>query len=120
MLIFLIFLLTIFNNNIISDNCIFSSWIHSNEEDDKTKEVYRPPSYDFPPSRGREGIAIEENGTIIFGNLDVDDRSQKIIGDFKIKEPNILNIFFKDNIIQHSMTILSCEKDRLIIQKNGR
>ena len=65
-------------------------------------------SLDFPPSRGREGKVIEENGTIIFGNLDVDDKSQKIIGNFKIKESNMLNIF-NDNIIQHSMTILSCE-----------
>ncbi len=119
MMIFLLFLLTVSNNNIFSEKCIFRSWIHSHEDND-TKKVYRQSYYDFPPSRGRDEMEIKENGIIIFGNVNPRDSFEKNIGYFEIKEPNILNIFLNGNTMQLSINILSCEKDRLIIQKDSR
>src|SRR5919112_1915930 len=99
-MIFLLLLLTISNNNIFSDNCIFNYWLHSNEEDDNKQIVYRPQDYDLPTLRGgRDGMEIiKENQTIIFYDLNPRDGSpEKNTGYFKIKEPNILNYFVNVN-----------------------
>ncbi len=45
---------------------IFKHWIHSHEEDGDDYRIFRPSSYEFPLSRGREGFEIKENGTFIW------------------------------------------------------
>ncbi|CAN5117859.1 hypothetical protein BH23BAC1_BH23BAC1_14220 [soil metagenome] len=37
-------------------------WVHSYEEDSGNITVYRPQSFDFPPSRGREGFEFKDGG----------------------------------------------------------
>lgn len=38
------------------------TWLHSREESHGDTLVYRPNTYNFPPSRGRTGFAIGPNG----------------------------------------------------------
>ena len=41
-------------------------WVHSHEEDSGDEQVYRPPSYAFPPSRvGRGSIELRADGTYV-------------------------------------------------------
>lgn len=103
--------------NLIDDECIYKVWIHSYEEEDETKKVYRSSSFNFPLSRGRDSFEIKKNGEIVSYTIGALDDYQKKIGKFEIKNSNKLYIYFnktKPNI----MTILSCEMDRLVIQKN--
>jgi len=37
-------------------------WLHSFEEDEEGLWVYRPNTFDFPPSRGRTGFSLEPGG----------------------------------------------------------
>ena len=48
-----------------NEDCIYKHWIHSHEEDTEDKKVYRPSTFEFPPSRGRDGFEIKENGEFI-------------------------------------------------------
>ncbi|MCJ8165144.1 hypothetical protein MKJ04_09850 [Pontibacter sp. E15-1] len=40
------------------------TWLHSFEEDSGDTVVYRPNTFDFPPSRGRTGFTLESGGVI--------------------------------------------------------
>jgi hypothetical protein len=41
---------------------VYEDWARSHEEDTEELEVYRPRSFDFPPSWPRPGFEIRENG----------------------------------------------------------
>ncbi len=45
---------------------LYNHWVHSHEEDTEEAKVYRPGSYEFPPSRGREGFQVLEDGTFLY------------------------------------------------------
>lgn len=105
------------NTNLKNDECIYKVWIHSYEEDDDTQLVYRSSSFDFPLSRGRDTFEIKRSGEIIAYSIGALDTYQKKISQFEIKDGNKLYVYpnkAKPNI----MIILSCENDRLVIQKN--
>ena len=40
------------------------TWIRSFEDDKDGTQAYRPETYEFPPTRGREGWRFEEDGTL--------------------------------------------------------
>jgi hypothetical protein len=40
-------------------------WLHSHEEDAGGARVYRPSSYKFPRSRGRGGLELRPDGTVV-------------------------------------------------------
>jgi hypothetical protein len=116
-LYFIYVLYLIIDMDLINEKCIYSAWVHSYEEDITSKKVYRPPSFEFPPSRGRESLDIKTNGEIVFNNIGPDDRPQKISGNFKIKDSNKLYIEFNNKTSPFIITILSCDKNILVIQR---
>ena len=115
MFIFLFFYLSIMT--VYNENCIYKHWIHSHEEDTENKKVYRPSTFEFPPSRGRDGFEIRENGEFILSFPGPTDRSEKTFGNFTI-DSNKLNVELVSIQKSYTMTILSCDENRLIIQKN--
>ena len=114
MFIFLFFYLSIMTS--YNEDCIYKHWIHSHEEDTEDKKVYRPSTFEFPQSRGRDGFEIRENGEFILYITGPTDKPEKILGNFTI-DSNKVNIELA--LIQKSstMTILSCEENLLVIQK---
>ncbi|GAB2960197.1 hypothetical protein GCM10027048_29690 [Hymenobacter coalescens] len=50
-------------------NLLTRTWLHAHEEDQGDVHVYRPNTYNFPPSRGRTGFAFEQNG--LFTQYDI-------------------------------------------------
>jgi hypothetical protein len=44
---------------------LYGRWMHSREEDAGDARVYRRPDYRFPPSRGRTGFDIRDDGTFV-------------------------------------------------------
>lgn len=115
MFIFLFFYLSIMT--VYNEDCIYKHWIHSHEEDTEDKKVYRPSTFDFPPSRGRDGFEIRENGEFVLSFPGSTDRSEKTFGKFTI-DSNKLNVELVSIQKSYTMIILSCDENRLIIQKN--
>ena len=101
---------------IIDNKCLYNLWFHSYEEDDNSKSFYRPSSYDFPLSRGRDSFEITKNGDFISYTIGPVDRYQKKIYKFEVKDENKLYIY-RDKLSMYIIDILSCEKDLLIIKK---
>lgn len=44
---------------------IFGRWFHFYEKDEDGIETYRPADHSFPPSRGRKGFEIHEDGRFV-------------------------------------------------------
>lgn len=44
---------------------IFRHWVHSREEDADGLEVFRPEGFEFPPSFGRDGFEMHEDGDFV-------------------------------------------------------
>ncbi len=59
---------------------IFGHWVHSVEDDEDGVRVYRPRDFNFPPSRGREGLEIEESGALTRYEIGPNDAPLKVTG----------------------------------------
>lgn len=114
MFIFLFFYLSIMTT--YNEDCVYKYWIHSHEEDTEDKKVYRPSTFEFPQSRGRDGFEIRENGEFILYIMRSTDRPEKIFGNFSLAANN-LNVKLTSIQKSYSITILSCDENLLIIQK---
>ncbi|MEN9520249.1 MAG: hypothetical protein RLZZ381_2837 [Cyanobacteriota bacterium] len=105
------------NSNLPS--AIFQHWIHSREEDTEMVKVYRPSSYQFPPSRGRDGFEIKKNGEFIQYGIGATDRPQKITGTWQAEEDNRIKITWENqNQKSYTMQVLSCDERLLKIGHN--
>ncbi len=97
---------------------LFNTWLHSYE--DETEEgirVYRPNSYDFPPSRGRTGFQIEPGGKFIQYVIAPTDGLENVTGSWEIKDKNTLNLNFTDSRQQpYQMEIVSVEPEMLKVR----
>ena len=103
--------------SLFNEECIYKHWNHSYEEDTVDKKVYRLSTFEFPPSRGRDGFEIKENGEFILYIMGPTDRPEKFFGNFTI-DSNKLNIELTSKIQKsYIMTILSCDENLLVIQK---
>ncbi|WP_168176617.1 hypothetical protein [Williamsia sp. 1135] len=49
------------------------TWWHSFEEDHDDVAVYRPDGFGFPPARGRRGLELDPDGTVVELGLGRDD-----------------------------------------------
>ena len=95
------------NNNLPST--IFRHWIHSREEDTEKVKVYRPSDYQFPPSRGRDGFEIKEDGEFIQYGIGATDKTQEITGTWKAEEDNKIRISFGERGQEsYTMQVVSC------------
>ena len=52
----------------------FGSWRHAHEEDDAQRVVFRRAGASFPPSRGRDALDLEPDGTAVRVGIDAGDR----------------------------------------------
>ena len=97
------------NNNLPPE--IFKHWIQSREEDPEGVRVYRPSDYKFPPSRGREGFELKENGEFIWYGIGPTDRPQKITGTWKAEGENQIRVSFEAHRREsYTMQVVSCDE----------
>ena len=94
-------------------------WVHSHEEDTETETVYRPDSFDFPPSRGRTSFDIRSDGTVIQHGIAPTDRGTETAGRWKLKEDSSTLEFFAEGAEKPTRTlpIVSIDKDKLVVRK---
>jgi hypothetical protein len=99
-------------------SALFQHWTHSYEEDKNEMTTYRPASFAFPPSRGREGFEIKEDGTYIRHAIGRADAPEKMMGTWEMKGKNTLIISMTETKIPpFEVKILSVEQNMLTIQK---
>lgn len=72
------------------------TWLNSHEEDSADVKTYRPNSFDFPPSRGRTGFMIQEDGRFIRYGIAPTDGLEEQPGKWEAKGKNRLRVTFEN------------------------
>ncbi len=114
LLTFLLLACKPFKQNLALDPFLYQKWYHSYEDDTNGLKVYRPSTYDFPPSRGRTGFEITEDGDFIQHRIGPTDIPLEILGTWKAANESDLEIEFPNNSNKaFRIQILSVTKDLL-------
>lgn len=96
---------------------IFNHWTHSHEEDTQGVMIFRPSSYKFPLSRGREGFEIEPNGEFVAYKIAPTDGIDKFTGKWKAKKKDIIIVSLDNNNIKpYQIKIISVTNEVLKIK----
>ncbi len=100
---------------------LFQKWIHSHEDDLDTIRVYRPVNYDFPPARGRDGLAFRSDGVYLRYPIAPTDGNLEVIGTWRLlssDQPFAIELQLPNQSVK-MVTIVNCSADRLDLQWNG-
>ncbi|TXK37406.1 hypothetical protein FVR03_15465 [Pontibacter qinzhouensis] len=96
------------------------TWLHSFEEDEGDTLVFRPNTYDFPPSRGRTGFAIENKGVFKEYLIAPTDGLEEHVGQWTHGEKKALQIRFKGEkpaVENYTLEIVSIRDKVLKVKK---
>ena len=93
-------------------------WVHSHEEDSDTEMVFRPDTFDFPPSRGRGSFELREDGTFLDRGIGPTDRSEEAAGTWQLEEgERVVLRESRTDQVRRRLDIASVEPDRLVVRK---
>jgi len=98
-----------------ASEALYQHWMHSHEEDTPTHRVFRPPTYNFPRSRGRFSFELKRDGTVVFHGIGPTDRPQVARGVWK-REGYRLALY--TNPVREPdqvLDIVSIRPDRLVV-----
>jgi hypothetical protein len=92
-------------------------WVQSYEEDTEKELVYRPSTFNFPPSRGRTGFELLADKTCKWIGIAAGDGSEVSCGTWELDVGESLHVRlnFKDST--EVLALASIERDRLAIRK---
>ncbi len=97
---------------------IFNHWVHSHEENVGDVDYYRPTTYQFPRSRGRQGFEFKKNGRFILYAIAPADGQERLVGTWRFLPPDSIAAEFPPQSQQQfRFQIVSCEKGLLKIRK---
>ncbi|RIJ36934.1 hypothetical protein [Pontibacter oryzae] len=96
------------------------TWLHSFEEDEDGVWVYRPNTFDFPPSRGRTGFSLEPGGVIKRYEIAPADGLQEEEGEWEQLDTNLYRIQMGEGSnppVQYQIRILAQDKTILKLKR---
>lgn len=96
------------------------TWLHSFEEDAGDTLVYRPNTYEFPPSRGRTGFTLESGGVIKRYEIAPTDGLEEKLGEWEQKDKRSVQVRMSPDSSppqQYEVQIISLEDDVLKIRR---
>lgn len=102
----------------ITKALVGKTWLHSHENDRGDTIVYRPNSYDFPPSRGRTGFMLEANGTVHQYDIAPTDGLEEKAGKWSMRNGNLVEVTFPDkSSTDYEVEILSVTPELLKVKR---
>jgi hypothetical protein len=73
---------------------IFRHWVHSREEDAEGLEIFRSEDFEFPPSFGRDGFEMHENGDFVQEDIGPADGIVRVPGRWDALGPRQVAVSF--------------------------
>ena len=113
--IILSFLLTTCNNQSqvptqnLDDLC--QCWKSSYEESYDDEKIYRPCDYDFPPSRGREGMTFATKKTFVYDAIAPTDGFTKLKGNWTMEDDILTMNYTSPSTKTSKFAIISLTKE---------
>jgi hypothetical protein len=98
---------------------VYKHWIHSHEEDQGDVKVFRPQGYEFPPSRGRAGFEIRQDGVFIDHPIAPADGNESIPGKWENLGSHRLKVMFPKHPDRSAfvLEIISCDGQTLKLKR---
>ena len=97
---------------------LFQHWAHAHEEDQSEYRAFRPADYDLPPSRGREGFKIQQNGSFLHYPIGAADAPKEVSATWKLSGKSTLVVTpSSPGAPPFELHILQVEKELLKIGK---
>ena len=102
----------------ITKALVGKTWLHSHEDDRGDTLVYRPNSYDFPPSRGRTGFMLEANGSMHQYDIAPTDGLEEKAGKWTMRNENFMDVTFPDKkSTDYEVEIISATPNLLKVKR---
>lgn len=96
-----------------------AEWVHSHEEDEGDRMVFRPADFDFPPSRGRTGFRLEPGGAAEASGPGPDDRRRGAPGRWslsgrrlRVSAPGFSGTFEVEKVDGERLVVRRVEEER--------
>ena len=121
-LLCLLFLANTCKKNTLEAELLGKTWLHSYEEDEGDIMVYRPNTYDFPPSRGRTGFALEEGGVLKQYDIAPTDGLEEHVGKWTQLNKDKVQVHFEGNgkpAENYTLNIISVQEGILKVKKSS-
>ena len=92
-------------------------WLHSHEEDTDAEMVFRPPTFAFPPSRGRYGFELRPDGT--YTDLEIGSADGRVESDgrWELTGETLTLARGAHPGERRALKVLSCDAERLVVAK---
>ncbi|RAU84477.1 hypothetical protein [Pontibacter arcticus] len=97
------------------------TWLHSFEDDQNDLTVFRPNTFNFPPSRGRTGFALEPGGVIIRYDIAPTDGLEEHTGKWTLNDDKTIQVTLDEEDIndrQYRLEIVSLKDDVLKVRQH--
>ena len=102
----------------LTNALVGKTWLHSHEDDRGDTLVYRPNSYDFPPSRGRTGFMFEADGSVHQYDIAPTDGLEEKAGKWAMREDKFVDVTFPDKrSTDYEVEIISAEPNLLKVKR---
>ena len=98
----------------LAPDLLHRRWVHSHEEDGPDTLVFRPADYAFPPSRGRAGLDLRDDGTYAESLPGADDRPAEAEGTWRLAGRTLE---LEGRSGGRVLEVVSAEPDRLVVRR---
>ena len=97
----------------ISREALLGEWVHSHEEDEPGRKVFRRSDYPFPPARGRDAIELKADDTAVVRGPGPTDVPEDEIGKWSLDRETI-RIDAGGEV--STMEVVTCDSERLEVR----
>jgi len=96
----------------VSREALVGHWVHSHEEDSEGVRVFRPRSFHFPPSRGREELELDADGSSVARGPGPVDVPQEATGTWEL-EGETLRLTAGEE--KRSLRVVTADPEKLVV-----
>jgi hypothetical protein len=100
----------------VTKDRVVGRWVHAQEEDTDDEMVFRPADADLPPSRGRMGFELREDGTFAESGLGARDVPEEAAGSWVLEDETITLSEGAAQGVPREMEIVSVDDERLVVR----
>lgn len=97
-------------------DALLGRWVHSHEEDTDGEMVFRPPTYAFPPSRGRTSFELRSDGSYVERSPGPVDIPEESVGSWSLEGERL--VLGADGVrAGHAWDVTRVDADRLVVKR---
>jgi pregnancy-associated plasma protein-A len=98
---------------------LIGEWLHAHEEDEDGITVWRPATFELPPSRGRRKMNFADDASAVFYEIAPDDALRALDGFWHAEDEGTIVLDFADpDLLRRRLTIAELDVDILRIESH--